>query len=145
MPRYVSLRARQRLLEQRSKYQSLLDESKFATIYDGLSDDGDSGSECDDDTSEKADGEDTELETCMRKLSLLVQCLFDLDDALDKPVQDPEYRGQAPDREQLFACPFYKRHPERFTPGTKAWVSCAARGWTILRVKFVIYVFLLLL
>ncbi|KAI1377122.1 hypothetical protein F4677DRAFT_454241 [Hypoxylon crocopeplum] len=39
--------------------------------------------------------------------------------------------------ERLFACPFYKRNPAKYS--TKAWKACIGPGWTISRLKEHIY------
>ncbi|KAI1099824.1 hypothetical protein F4804DRAFT_320795 [Jackrogersella minutella] len=46
--------------------------------------------------------------------------------------------ADATEKEMLFACPFHKRNPKRYS--TKAWKSCIASGWnTISRLKEHIY------
>lgn len=89
------MRAREEIREQHYTYQSLLDQSKFS-----LSQDDDElekevhESDSDEDTAETTDSEDYGVDASLQRLSFLVQCLFDLGDALDTPAQDPDYLNE---------------------------------------------------
>lgn len=91
MLRYAPQRAREQILQQHHEFQLLLDESRFSLFRDDEPDEENNESDSDEDTAETTDSEVHGAETSLQRLPFLVQCLFDLGDALDDPAQDPEY------------------------------------------------------